>query len=346
MTAQSMAVFQYKTTKDIENGLCDPCVKMVDKKTLIREIHAHARHFRTARHNISIVGCLFSGSLKERRLILEKALLDGVRCKSSRATFPTRICGYSQLNTVDIRDNNGATQYLYRAATRAYFSRHTTCIHTCTSNDQKSLDRPIVYAGVHQELASLASLEMKITSYTPVNEGHGGSALSLSLSLATGRVFLPVTSVLRSPVIIMLNDSAEVRVNAPTLTSTGSYSLDMERGCSMHLRCGPIGSDWIQISSSIIRTTSQVQIHGGEPVCRMFPSTMRINVIIVIVGTRAIANFTPFQIFYTILMALHGLATRKVAKESLDRVQVGVYDACIAGCSNAGMAGGGFFYDI
>ena len=62
----------------------------------------------------------------------------------------------------------------------------------------------------------------------------------------------------------------------------------------------------------------------------MFPSPMRINVIIVIVGTRAIANFTPFQIFYAILMALHGSATRKVAKESLD-VQVGVYDVCIAG---------------
>lgn len=59
---------------------------------------------------------------------------------------------------------------------------------------------------------------------------------------------------------------------------------------------------------------------------------MRINVIIVIIETRTITNFTP-QIFYAILMALHGLASRKVAKESLDRVQVGVYDVCIAGCS-------------
>lgn len=65
---------------------------------------------------------------------------------------------------------------------------------------------------------------MKITSYTPVNGGHGGSARSL----ATSRVFLPVTTVLRSPVIIMLNDSAEARVNAPTVASTDSCSLDME----------------------------------------------------------------------------------------------------------------------
>ncbi|KYN05429.1 hypothetical protein ALC62_03714 [Cyphomyrmex costatus] len=198
---------------------------------LIREIHAHARHFR----------------ISKRKKILEKALPDDVRCKSSRATFPTR-----------------------------------------RSNDQKSLDRPIVYAGVHRELASLlASLEMKITSYSPANGDHGGSALP----------------------------------------------------------CGRIGSDWIQIGASITRTTSHEQIHDGEPVCRSFPSPMRINVIIVIVGTRAIANFTPSQIFYAILMALHGLATRKVARESLNRVQVGVYDVCIAGCSHVGMVGGGF-YDI
>lgn len=120
-----------------------------------------------------------------------------------------------------------ATQCLRRAVTRTYSSRHTVHVHVFRPNDQKSLGRPIVYASVHRsELASLASLEMKITSYTPANGGHGGSARSL----ATGRVFLPVTTVLRSPVIIMLNDSAEARVNAPTLASTGSCSLDMEHG--------------------------------------------------------------------------------------------------------------------
>jgi len=45
-------------------------------------------------------------------------------------------------------------------------------------------------------------------------------------------------------------------------------------------------------------------------------------------------------------MALHDLATRKVAKESLDRVQVGVYDVCIAGCSMLEWPDIGFFYDI
>ncbi|KYN36303.1 hypothetical protein ALC56_09263, partial [Trachymyrmex septentrionalis] len=175
-----------------------------------RYVHAHARHFRTALHNISIVGCLFSGSLKERRLILEKALPDGVRCKSSRATFPTRICGYSQLNTVDIRDNNGATQYLYRA------------------NDQKSLDRPIVYAGVHRELASLASLEMKITSYTPANGGHGGSALSLSLRDPIDPDWIQISSSIIRTTILSDQKTSSFRQNVPLnnglFTFTSEYS--------------------------------------------------------------------------------------------------------------------------
>jgi len=52
------------------------------------------------------------------------------------------------------------------------------------------------------------------------------------------------------------------------------------------------------------------------------------------------------RFFYAILMALHDLATRKVAKESLDRVQVGVYVVYIAGCSMLEWPDIGFFYDI
>jgi len=111
-----------------------------------------------------------------------------------------------------------ATQYLRRAATRAYrCSQHSyTYMYSVEMIKSRSADPLSTRAYIHRELASL---EMKITSYTPANGSHGGSAHSL----ATSRVFLPVTTVLRSPVIIMLNDSAEVRVNAPrpTLASTG-----------------------------------------------------------------------------------------------------------------------------
>lgn len=71
---------------------------------------------------------------------------------------------------------------------------------------------------------------------------------------------------------------------------------------------------------------------------------MRINVIIVIVGTRAIANFTPFPIFYEILMALRDLETRKVAQGSLDRVQVGVW--CLHSRLFRVRTAEGGFYDI
>jgi len=62
---------------------------------------------------------------------------------------------------------------------------------------------------------------MKIISCSPANGGCGGSARFSRRSLS---MFLPVPTVPRSPVIIMLNDSAEVRVNAPTLAWTSSYS--------------------------------------------------------------------------------------------------------------------------
>lgn len=41
-------------------------------------------------------------------------------------------------------------------------------------------------------------------------------------------VFLPVPTVLRSPVIIMLNDSAEARVNVPMPRINGRFFFDVE----------------------------------------------------------------------------------------------------------------------
>lgn len=67
-----------------------------------------------------------------------------------------------------------------------------------------------------------------------------------------------------------------------------------------------LGSDRRQYHSNEQR--SECKFTDGEPVCRSFPSLVRINVIIVIVGTRAIVNFTPSPIFYGILMAFRGLA--------------------------------------
>jgi len=145
----------------INNDTILPRMCLRIRKTLwfvIREINARTRHFSLARHNISIVGCLFSGSLKERRLILEKAFPNGVCCKSSRATFPTRICGYSRTNTADIRDNNGNSVSSSRSYSRVPLFTAFVHVHVFRPNDQKSLGRPIVYAGVHTSRASFSKL--------------------------------------------------------------------------------------------------------------------------------------------------------------------------------------------
>lgn len=111
-----------------------------------QKIYAHARQFSLACHNIFIVGYLFSSSLKERkRPILERTLPDSVRCKSSRVTFPTRICGYSRPNTTDIRDNNGNSVSSLRGYSHVLFTAHVY-VHAFRPNDQKSFSRPIVYA--------------------------------------------------------------------------------------------------------------------------------------------------------------------------------------------------------
>lgn len=122
-----------------------------------------------------------------------------------------------------------AIQQPRRAVTRTYSSRHTyTYVHVFRLNDQKSLGRSIVYAGVYTSRAGFSSFSRDEDNIVYSGERRPRGVRSLSRN--TGRVFLPVTTVLRSPVIIMLNDSAEVRVNAPTLASTGSCFLDMERG--------------------------------------------------------------------------------------------------------------------
>lgn len=84
---------------------------------------------------------------------------------------------------------------------------------------------------------------------------------------------------------------------------------------------------------------SACKFTGGEPVSPIvLPSPVRINVIIVIVGTRALVNFTPYPIFYGIPYGVPRFkfsARIKVAEGSrwIVYVQVGVYGVCIAGCS-------------
>jgi len=146
------------------------------RKSVIRNSQYTHTQDCLACHNIFIVGYLFSGNLKERkRPILERTLPDSVRCKSSQVTFPTRICGYSRPNTTDIRDNNGNSVSSLRGTLHGI--RIRTCIPAKWSKVQ-----PAHCLRVHRELASLASLEMKITSYIFRRRPRGVRSLSRNRS--------------------------------------------------------------------------------------------------------------------------------------------------------------------